>query len=123
MMRRHLILLAALAATMACGDAAAPSGPPAIPPPADVAAPPPESLRTTSGLSTRVLQPGTGRRHPRSTDTVLVHYTGWTTDGRMFDSSVANGEPVEFRLDEVIKGWTEGVQMMVEGEKRRLWVP
>ena len=119
---RYLALAAALAAATACG-AAAPSAPPAIPAPADVAAPPPDSLRTASGLSTRVLQPGAGRRHPRATDTVLVHYTGWTTDGVMFDSSVANGEPVEFRLNEVIKGWTEGVQMMVEGEKRRLWVP
>ena len=85
--------------------------------------PPPNSLKTTSGLSTRVLQPGTGTRHPRSTDTVVVHYTGWTTDGRMFESSVTRGEPAEFPLRDVIRGWTEGVQMMVEGEKRRFWIP
>jgi peptidylprolyl isomerase len=54
---------------------------------------------------------------------VTVHYTGWTTDGRNFDSSLKNGQPATFRLNGVIKGWTEGVQMMVEGEKRRFWIP
>ena len=96
---------------------------PQIPAPPDVAAPPPDSLKAASGISTRVLQPGTGQRHPRATDTVSVHYTGCTTDGKMFDSSVQRGQPSEFRLNEVIRGWTEGVQMMVEGEKRRLWIP
>lgn len=52
-----------------------------------------------------------------------VHYTGWTTDGEMFDSSVARGESIEFPLDAVIAGWTEGLQLMVEGEHRRLWIP
>jgi peptidylprolyl isomerase len=54
---------------------------------------------------------------------VTVHYTGWTTDGVTFDSSVSRGEPTTFGLDGVIAGWTEGVQMMVEGEKRRFWIP
>jgi FKBP-type peptidyl-prolyl cis-trans isomerase len=98
-------------------------GRPAIPPPPDVAAPPADSIRTPSGLSTKVLEKGSGGRYPRATDTVVVHYTGWTTDGKMFDSSVARGEPAEFRLNQVIQGWTEGVQMMVTGEKRRLWIP
>ena len=70
-----------------------------------------------------MLEKGTGQRHPRATDTVVVHYTGWSTDGMMFDSSVQRGEPSEFQLNGVITGWTEGVQMMVEGEKRRLWIP
>lgn len=52
-----------------------------------------------------------------------MHYTGWTTDGKMFDSSVARGQPATFSLDGVISGWTEGVQMMVVGEKRRFWIP
>jgi FKBP-type peptidyl-prolyl cis-trans isomerase len=52
-----------------------------------------------------------------------VHYSGWTTDGKMFDSSAASGEPASFALNEVIAGWTEGLQMMVEGEKRRFWIP
>jgi FKBP-type peptidyl-prolyl cis-trans isomerase len=94
-----------------------------IPAPPDVAAPPADSLRLSSGLSTKVLQAGTGQRHPRVSDTVVVHYTGWTTDGKMFDSSVQRGQPAEFVLKGVIRGWTEGVQMMVEGEKRRLWIP
>ena len=52
-----------------------------------------------------------------------MHYTGWTTDGKMFDSSVKRGQPATFGLDEVIAGWTEGVQLMVEGEKTRFWIP
>lgn len=94
-----------------------------IPPPPDVAAPPPDSLKTPSGLSIKTLQKGTGTRHPRATDRVTVHYTGWTTDGEMFDSSVATGRPATFALNQVIDGWTEGLQRMVEGEKARLWIP
>jgi peptidylprolyl isomerase len=94
-----------------------------IPAPPDVAAPPPDATRTASGLASKVLTPGNGTRHPRPNSRVRVHYTGWTTDGKMFDSSVARGEPISFGLDEVIPGWTEGVQMMVEGEKRRFWIP
>jgi FKBP-type peptidyl-prolyl cis-trans isomerase len=101
----------------------APAEKPGLPPPPDVAAPPPNSVRAASGLSTRVLQPGTGQRHPRTSDTVVVHYTGWTTDGKMFDSSVQRGQPAEFQVSGVIRGWTEALQMMVEGEKRRVWIP
>jgi peptidylprolyl isomerase len=54
---------------------------------------------------------------------VTVHYTGWTTDGKMFDSSVSRGQPATFPLNKVIAGWTEGVQLMVEGEKTRFWIP
>jgi FKBP-type peptidyl-prolyl cis-trans isomerase len=114
--RVGLILL--MAAISACG-----SKEKTIPPPADVAAPPAGSLKTTSGLSTKVLQPGAGTRHPRRTDRVRVHYTGWTTDGKMFDSSVVRNEPSEFAVNQVIPGWTEGLQLMVEGEKRRFWIP
>ncbi len=70
-----------------------------------------------------MLRPGTGTRRPRTTDSVTVDYTGWTTDGKMFDSSVANGSPATFRLSQVITGWTEGLQLMVEGERRRFWIP
>jgi peptidylprolyl isomerase len=122
MLRAAAALL--LAAVASCSPAPEPApSTPAIPAPAEVAAPPANSLKTSSGLSTRILEKGTGQRHPRATDTVVVHYTGWTTDGKMFDSSVQRGEPSEFRLNEVIPGWTEGVQMMVEGEKRRFWIP
>jgi len=92
-------------------------------PPADVAAPPADATKTHTGLAYKILQPGTGTAHPRSRDRVLVHYTGWTTDGQLFDSSVLRGEPVEFALDAVIQGWTEGLQLMTEGEKVRFWIP
>ena len=91
--------------------------------PPDVAAPPADAVRTPSGLASKVLTPGTGTRHPRPDSRVRVHYTGWTTDGQMFDSSLTSGQPITFGLNEVIRGWTEGVQMMVEGEKRRFWIP
>ena len=91
--------------------------------PADVAAPPADASRSASGLAWKVLQPGRGTRHPRPNSEVTVHYTGWTTGGEEFDSSVRRGEPATFELDAVIRGWTEGLQMMVEGEKRRFWIP
>ncbi len=96
---------------------------PAIAAPPDVAAPPADAIRTSTNLASKVLTPGTGSRHPRPNSRVTVHYTGWTTDGKMFDSSVQRGSPATFGLDQVIAGWTEGVQMMVEGEKRRFWIP
>ncbi|MEW5980979.1 MAG: FKBP-type peptidyl-prolyl cis-trans isomerase [Acidobacteriota bacterium] len=91
--------------------------------PPDVAAAPADAQQTTSGLAYRVLRPGAGAAHPKSSSTVTVHYSGWTTDGQMFDSSVVRGEPASFGLNQVIKGWTEGVQLMVEGEKTRFWIP
>ena len=100
-----------------------PSRPPGIPPPPDVAAPPANATKTASGIAWIIVKPGTGTIHPKATSTVRVHYTGWKTDGEMFDSSVQRGEPAEFALNQVIKGWTEGVQLMVLGEKRRFWIP
>jgi len=97
--------------------------PAVIPAPADVAAPPKDAKRTGTGLAYKVLAAGTGTRRPKATEQVIVHYTGWTADGRMFDSSLTRGEPATFPLDGVIKGWTEGVQLMVEGEKARFWIP
>ena len=94
-----------------------------IPAPPDVAAPPADAMKTTSGLATKVVKPGTGKDHPTKDDLVTVNYSGWTTDGKMFDSSVVRGEPATFPLTGVIAGWTEGVQLMVEGEKMRFWIP
>lgn len=91
--------------------------------PADVKTPPADAQHTTSGIAYKVLQPGSGTRHPKRSDTVTVNYTGWTTDGKMFDSSLARGTPTSFPLDGVIAGWTEGVQLMTEGEKMRFWIP
>ncbi|RVU42598.1 hypothetical protein EA187_15535 [Lujinxingia sediminis] len=91
--------------------------------PADVAAPPADAETTASGLASKVLKEGTGTAHPTANSTVRAHYTGWTTDGKMFDSSVKRGQPLTMPLNRVIAGWTEGVQLMVEGEKRRFWIP
>jgi FKBP-type peptidyl-prolyl cis-trans isomerase len=91
--------------------------------PADVAAPPDSAGKTPSGLASRVLRPGAGTQHPHAWDEVTVNYTGWTTDGKMFDTSAARGEPITLSLRNVIAGWTEGVQLMVEGELRRFWIP
>jgi peptidylprolyl isomerase len=89
-----------------------------------VAAPPADAEKTASGLATKVLQKGTGTEHPAKQDVVKVHYTGWmAANGKMFDSSVVRGQPISFALNQVIPGWTEGVQLMVQGEKRRLWIP
>ncbi len=94
-----------------------------LPAPPDVAAAPADAKKEKSGLASKVLKKGTGAVHPKSNQEVEVHYTGWTTDGKMFDSSVERGEPAKFELDMVIAGWTEGVQLMVEGEQRRFWIP
>ena len=92
--------------------------------PPDVAAPPADAKTTDSGLAYKVLRAGTGTKKPKRSDSVIVHYSGWTTNGRIFDSSILNGgEPAEFPLDGVIRGWTEGLQLMVEGEKTRFWIP
>lgn len=94
-----------------------------VPAPSDVAAAPPDAETTSSGLASKLIAAGGGQAHPARTDKVTVHYTGWTTDGKMFDSSRASGKPATFPLDKVIAGWTEGVQLMVAGEKRRFWIP
>ena len=79
-------------------------------------------VQTTSGLQYMVLQEGTGAK-PGPTDEVTVHYTGRLLDGTVFDSSVERGEPATFPLDKVIPGWTEGLQLMSEGAKYRLFIP
>ena len=84
--------------------------------PSDVKAPPADAKKTASGLAYKVLKPGTGGRKPKASNQVTVHYTGWTTDGKMFDSSVVRGQPATFALDGVITGWTEGVA--ADGRRR-----
>ena len=91
--------------------------------PAEVAAAPADAKTTESGLAYKVLRAGTGTEHPKRRSRVVVHYSGWTTDGKMIDSSVLRDQPSEFGLDGVIAGWTEGLQLMVKGEKTRFWIP
>jgi peptidylprolyl isomerase len=119
------------AAASAAKSAPTPEPPPrpTIPAPSDVAAAPEDAQKTESGLASKVLTPGKPGDHPRAWDEVTVNYTGWTTDGKMFDSSLVarfpgqEVKPATFTLNAVIPGWTEGVQLMTEGEKRRFWIP
>jgi FKBP-type peptidyl-prolyl cis-trans isomerase len=148
---KHSALYAATLALVACGKKDAPSTPDATdktadvaaapadaakapapdtaaPPsadgaPADVAAPPADAQKTASGLAYKVLTPGPGGEKPAAEDTVSVHYSGWTTDGKMFDSSKKRNEPASFPLNRVIAGWTEGLQLMSKGDKYRFWIP
>lgn len=91
--------------------------------PKNVAKAPKNALVTDSGLASVVLEKGTGQTRPTATSMVEVHYSGWTTDGELFDTSAKKGTPARFPLNRVIAGWTEGVQLMVQGEKRRFWIP
>ena len=118
---RLIVLLIGFALSAATASAQTALRP--VSPPSDVSSPPADVVRTPSGLASKVVSPGTGTTHPGSTDLVTVHYTGWTVDGKMFDSSVARGTSATFPLDRVIAGWTEGVQLMVAGETRRFWIP
>ena len=78
--------------------------------------------QTKSGLQYKIIKKGTGKK-PKATDKVKVHYTGKLLDGRVFDSSIERGEPIEFMLNQVIPGWTEGLQLMNEGSKYELYIP
>ena len=95
-----------------------------IPAPTDVAAPPADAHKTASGLASKILRVGMSNTRPSIGNSVKVHYTGWTTDGKMFETSTT-GEPPEFPLTPggLIDGWIEGLQLMVVGEKRRFWIP
>lgn len=79
-------------------------------------------ITTASGLQYKVLKEGTGKS-PKATDNVKCHYEGFLTDGTLFDSSIQRGEPATFPLGGVIKGWTEGLQLMKEGGKTRFFIP
>ena len=79
-------------------------------------------ITTKSGLQYEVLTEGTGKS-PKATDKVRCHYEGRLTDGSVFDSSYQRGEPADFGLNQVIAGWTEGVQLMSEGSKYEFYIP
>jgi peptidylprolyl isomerase len=117
MSRMRIVMLALLLLAQAsCGPRTQ------IVAPADVEQPPEGAVTTASGLAYVVLNQGDGPA-PRITDKVTVHYTGWTTDGSMFDSSVAKGRAGRFLVNGVIAGWTEALLLMRAGSKYRLWIP
>jgi FKBP-type peptidyl-prolyl cis-trans isomerase len=120
-MRNLLSLVFVLAVGAVSAQTPAPAA--NIPAPPNVAAAPTDAVKTPSGLATKVLTPGKGKVNPAKEDVVTIHYTGWKTDGTMFDSSVAKGKPASFPVGRVIAGFSEGLQLMVQGEKRRLWIP
>lgn len=80
-------------------------------------------IETNSGLQYTILQKGDGTEHPKATSTVEVHYHGTLLDDTVFDSSVERAESISFPLNQVIKGWTEGVQLMVVGDKFKFFIP
>ncbi|KUI97277.1 FKBP-type peptidyl-prolyl cis-trans isomerase [Vibrio sp. MEBiC08052] len=80
-------------------------------------------ITTESGLQYQILQEGTGTQHPMPTNKVKVHYHGTLLNGKMFDSSVERKKPITFGVRQVIKGWQEGLQLMVVGQKMRLFIP
>jgi peptidylprolyl isomerase len=83
-----------------------------------------DNMKTTaSGLKYMVLKQGTGTNSPKATDTVKVHYHGTLLNGTVFDSSVQRGQPISFPLNQVIPGWTEGLQLMHEGDKFKFEIP
>ena len=126
-------LSVALAATALCllgcnkeaertgGDThAVTSAPPAA---ANATPAPNEMITTPSGLKYQVLKRGAGTVSPKPTDVVNVHYHGTLLDGTVFDSSVERGQPISFSLNQVIPGWTEGLQLMKVGDKFRFEIP
>lgn len=80
-------------------------------------------IETASGLQYQVLRQGEGAEHPTPRSKVKVHYHGTLIDGTVFDSSVERGSPISFGLNQVISGWTEGVQLMVVGDKFKFFIP
>lgn len=92
--------------------------------PSDVAGPPPSATKTSSGLAYKVLDQGQGGPKPTGESVVTVHYTGWTTDGNAFDSSVARGTPATFPVSRVsMQGWSEALSHMTVGARHRMWIP
>lgn len=91
--------------------------------PTDLASPPADALRTRSGIAYRVIRQGPGGPKPKRSSTVEIHYSGWTSYGRLFDSSVQRDVRAVFPLDKLIPGWQEAVPLMSRGDTYRFWIP
>jgi peptidylprolyl isomerase len=95
----------------------------APPTPEDLKAAPPSARRFPTGVAFRVLHKGTGTQHPSPDRRLTLHYTGWTADGKLFESTVMSGHPAQLLASEVVPGWRDVVLELVVGDKARLWVP
>jgi FKBP-type peptidyl-prolyl cis-trans isomerase len=95
----------------------------APPMPADLEGPPAKAQKTESGVSFLILKKGTGTQHPAAPQRVKLHFSGWTTKGVLFESTVFSGRPAVYGLGEVIPGWREVLPRLVVGDKVRLWIP
>ena len=95
----------------------------AFAPPPDLTMPPADAVKSGSGLISKVVKPGDSAEKPSANDVVTVQYTGWSSDGRMFDSTLARNAPSTFPLSRAMAGWKECVGLMVLHETRRCWVP
>jgi len=95
----------------------------APPTPADLKTPPEDAVKTASGVAFRVLKSGAGAAHPSMTSQVTLHFSGWTSDGNLFESTMISGHPAIFQVGSTPPGWREALQHMVVGEKVRLWIP
>lgn len=91
--------------------------------PSDVAAAPADAQVTASGLASKMINAGDGGANPTLDSVVTIHYTGWTTEGKGVDSSVARGEPATLPVKGLFPGLKEGIQLMTVGEERRFWIP
>lgn len=91
--------------------------------PVHVSAPPRDAKRTKSGLAYEITRKGAGTMSPMHDDHVEVHYSAWTADGELFDSSIVRGKPNKLPLRRLIAGWAEGLTLMREGDKALLWIP
>ena len=89
----------------------------------DQLTPPADALRTSSGLAYKILKKGAGGERPSRSSTVVIDYSGWDSQGRLFDSSVTRGERASLPLQHLIPGWQEGVPLMARGDSFRFWIP
>jgi len=91
--------------------------------PLDLKTPPADAIKTATGVTVKVLKAGTGTAHPTPTDRVKVHYTGWSVDGRLIDSSIPRATPGEYVVGKLMPGWADALQTMTTGERARVWIP
>ncbi len=121
LVRLTLVSLTLAGLTLSLAPGAFAQGKPQVP--EDVGAPPADAEKSASGLSWKVLAEGAGTRFADKNDRVAVHFTGWTAAGAEFQSSYGQEKPAVFEIQSVFPGWAEAMQLMVEGEKRRFWIP